>query len=79
MIKLIIQLVLIAASVTYVCEMKIAFKPFSIAFPNWRAAVGIVVIVIGIGIYYNAAYRKGHRKAIDQVMEVIDGFKKNKR
>ena len=76
MIKVIIQIILFIAVVTYLAEMKITFKPCSIAFPNWRASLGIIVICIGVGIYYNAAYRKGHRKAIDQVMEMIDNYKK---
>jgi hypothetical protein len=79
MIKIIIQILFIVIVIAYLAEIKISFKPFVLAFPNWRSSFGIIVICIGVGIYYNAAFRKGHSKAIDQVMEIIDKQIKDKK
>jgi hypothetical protein len=59
-------------------EMKISFRPLEIEFPNWRQSIGVIIICIGVGIYYNAAYRKGYNNAIDNVIETIDEYKKKK-
>lgn len=59
-------------------NLRVSIKPFSIALPNWRAATGIVMILIGVTIYHNAGYRKGWNEAIDKVKEVIDKLKSEK-
>ena len=78
MIKIIIQIIALVIAILWMAEMRISFRPFSIAFSNWRALLGIILICVGAGIYYNAAYRKGWNKAIDKTIEVIDEFKKQK-
>lgn len=72
MIKIIIQILLVFIAITWMAEMKISFRPFHIEFPNWRQSLAIIIICIGVGIYYNAAYRKGWNKAIEKVNEVLD-------
>lgn len=67
------------ACLCWLCELKLSFKPFSISLPAWRSALGIIIICIGAGIYYNAGYRKGWSKALDKVIEVIDEYKKEKK
>lgn len=78
MIKIIIQIIFLTIAILWMTEIKISFSPFSIAFPNWRQSLGIVIICIGVGIYYNAAYNKGWNRAIDKAIETIDEYKKKK-
>lgn len=78
MIKIIIQIIVLVLAIMWMCEMKISFHPFSIEFPYWRKSLGIIIICIGVGIYYNAGYRSGWNKAIDKAIEVIDEYKNKK-
>lgn len=76
--KTIIQVIVIIVAILWVSEIKITLKPFHVSFQNWRIAVGIIIICVGLGFYYAGAYYKGWNKAIDKVTEVIDNMKNNK-
>lgn len=79
MLKIIIQIVFVLILICWLADFQLSIKPFRIAFPNWRAALGIIVICIGVGIYYDAGRRKGWNAAIDKAIEVIDSYKKEKK
>lgn len=79
MLKIIIQIVLVLILICWLADFQLSLKPFRVAFPNWRASLGIIFICIGVGIYYDAGRRKGHNAAIEKVIEVIDSYKKEKK
>jgi hypothetical protein len=56
----------------FIADIKLSFKPFSIMLINWRGAIGILMIMVGAAIYYNAGYRKGVNETVDKVIEIID-------
>lgn len=76
--KIALTIIFLIAAICWMSEMKLSLKPFSIAFPNWRSTVGIVIIIIGAAIYQDAGRRKGWNSAIDNVMKVMDDYKRNK-
>lgn len=78
MTKIIVYIIVVLILIGWLANFEISFKPFRIAFPNWRAALGIILICIGAGIYYDAGRRKGWNAAIDKVVNVIDSYKKEK-
>lgn len=79
MLKIIIQIVFVLVLLCWLANFEISIKPFKIALPNWRAALGIILICIGAGIYYDAGRRKGWNAAIDKVINILDGYKKEKK
>lgn len=78
MSKYIIYITVLFIAFLIIAQLKVSLKPFSVALPNWRAATGIMMILIGAAIYHNAGQRKGWNEAIDKVMEVIDKIKSEK-
>ncbi len=73
--KTLLAIVFLIAAICWMAEMKLSIKTFSIAFPNWRSTLGIVIIIIGAAVYQDAGRRKGWNSAIDKVMQVIDEYK----
>lgn len=78
MTKIIINIIVVLILLGWLADFQISFKPFHIAFPNWRASLGIIFICIGVGIYYDAGRRKGWNAAIEKVVNILDGYKKEK-
>lgn len=51
--------------------IEITFKPFKIEFPDWRFAVGIVLILIGSLVIYYDGLLKGQERGVDKTIELI--------
>lgn len=54
------------------CEIiKISLNPFSITFPGWHYAVGILLVVLGMQIFAFGQYRAGYENGNDAAMETF--------
>lgn len=56
-------------------HIKVQFKPFSVSFVNWREALGIILVVIGVHFmkedYGREKYSKGFDVGADFVLQRI--------
>ena len=52
-------------------HFRLAFSPFSVSFPYWHRAVGVVLIVVGCLVYNIGEHVSGYKKGLDEGMEIV--------
>ena len=57
-------------------ELSITFKPFSISLPYWRTVVAIILIYLGLHLFYADSYLEGVKWGTKETIEQLKELSK---
>ena len=63
--KTIIFTIICIIALLWVGDLTITFKPFSISFPGWHKALGILLFFLSMAVYTTGEYTKGYKQGFD--------------
>ena len=69
--NLIFFLAIFIISALFIGHFRLTFSPFSVSFPYWHRAVGVILIVAGCLVYNIGEHISGYKKGLDEGMEIV--------
>lgn len=66
-----IFLAIFIISALFIGHFRLTFSPFSVSFPYWHRAVGVILIVAGCLVYNIGEHISGYKKGLDEGMEIV--------
>ena len=69
--QVIFFLAIFIVSALFIGHFRLTFSLFSVSFPYWHRAVGVILIVAGCLVYNIGEHISGYKKGLDEGMEIV--------